>query len=49
MAMLYFHGGGFFEGSQTEARYVQFAEKLARFGLVAIPCSRPVSGTVLIK
>lgn len=38
-AVLYFHGGGFSEGSRTEARYVQFAEKLARLGLVAIPCA----------
>lgn len=37
-AVLYFHGGGFSEGSRNEARYVQFAEKLARLGLVAIPC-----------
>jgi acetyl esterase/lipase len=38
-AVLYFHGGGFSEGSRSELRYVQFAEKLARLGLVAIPCS----------
>ena len=38
-AVLYFHGGGFSEGSRNEARYVQFAEKLARLGLVAIPCA----------
>lgn len=42
-AVLYFHGGGFSEGSRTEARYVQFAEKLARLGLVAIPCSYQLS------
>jgi len=38
-AVLYFHGGGFSEGSRNEVRYVQFAEKLARLGLVAIPCA----------
>ena len=42
-AVLYFHGGGFSEGSRSEIRYVQFAEKLARLGLVAIPCSYHLS------
>lgn len=42
-AVLYFHGGGFSEGNRTEARYVQFAEKLARLGLVAIPCAYHLS------
>lgn len=42
-AVLYFHGGGFSEGSRTEIRYVQFAEKLARLGLIAIPCSYHLS------
>jgi acetyl esterase/lipase len=43
IAVLYFHGGGFSEGSRSEIRYVQFAEKLARLGLVAIPCSYHLS------
>ncbi|WP_373549847.1 alpha/beta hydrolase [Haliscomenobacter sp.] len=43
LAVLYFHGGGFSEGSRSEIRYVQFAEKLARLGLVAIPCSYHLS------
>ena len=42
-AVLYFHGGGFSEGSRSEIRYVQFAEKLARLGLIAIPCSYHLS------
>ncbi len=41
--VLYFHGGGFSEGSRSEIRYAQFAEKLARLGLVAIPCSYHLS------
>ncbi|AEE49011.1 alpha/beta hydrolase [Haliscomenobacter hydrossis] len=42
-AVLYFHGGGFSEGSRMEVRYVQFAQKLARLGLVAIPCAYHLS------
>lgn len=42
-AVLYFHGGGFSEGNRQEIRYVQFMEKLARLGLVAIPCGYHLS------
>jgi acetyl esterase/lipase len=40
---LYFHGGGFSEGSRREARYVQFMEKLARLGYVAVAASYHLS------
>lgn len=43
IAVLYFHGGGFSEGSRSEVRYAQFAEKLAQLGLVAIPCAYHLS------
>lgn len=43
IAVLYFHGGGFSEGSRSEVRYTQFAKKLAQLGLVAIPCAYHLS------
>lgn len=37
--VLYFHGGGFSEGSPKEPRYVQFMEKLAQGGMLAAAVS----------